>query len=272
MSEPKFLCFKFQVYLHVTGSTTVQGKKDALRKRSVSEDRGGIKGRRLGKVSGRYTEPADIDMDATNLISTSPEEDEEEDDFRIELGLIPETKKCSIAHFVEGFDIARRSIKCRHRKLQGFDSDQDIAAEETVTTKSETKKFLDVPIIQIQSSEEELNIETEEKLSNRSLLDVVKIRIQGSNRNLTSSTEDTTYLSDDTFDEAHRKSLTLSETDYEELIRLHKLSQPEEPVSEGPTVVVDPPSPPPETVEEKTDEDPDLRRFSYDYSRKRKCI
>lgn len=246
------------------GSTTVQ--KEALRKRSMSEDRAGIKGRRLGRPSITTQCQDDLmeaELDATNLISTSPE-DEEEDDFRIELGLVPDDKKrCSIAHFVEGFDIARRSIKCRHRNIQQSNV-SDPESTETNTTKHETKQFLDVPTIQIQSSDEDLDdtMEKEEEKP-KSLLDVVKIQIQGSNNNLAASSDGMQYLGQ-TFDGVHRKSLALSETDDEELIRFQPLSKLE--VSEGPTVVVNPPSPP--LVDDKAEEDLDMPPFTYHYSRK----
>uniref|UniRef100_A0A8D8YU22 Diacylglycerol kinase n=1 Tax=Cacopsylla melanoneura TaxID=428564 RepID=A0A8D8YU22_9HEMI len=94
----------------------------------------------------------DIEFDASNLISTSPE-DISDDDFRRELNFLhdgapgttlPSTaggavtespasgpdnggkRPCSIAHFVEGNDIARRSIKCRHmHRIQRGDNDED---------------------------------------------------------------------------------------------------------------------------------------------------
>ncbi|KAI5694375.1 hypothetical protein M8J75_015773, partial [Diaphorina citri] len=80
----------------------------------------------------------DIEFDASNLISTSPE-DISDDDFRRELNFLHDGngngngtsqsssggRPCSIAHFVEGNDIARRSIKCRHMHLVRHDNEDD---------------------------------------------------------------------------------------------------------------------------------------------------
>ncbi|KAI5714150.1 hypothetical protein M8J76_011693 [Diaphorina citri] len=80
----------------------------------------------------------DIEFDASNLISTSPE-DISDDDFRRELNFLHDGngngngtsqsssggRPCSIAHFVEGNDIARRSIKCRHMHLVRHDNEED---------------------------------------------------------------------------------------------------------------------------------------------------
>ncbi|XP_052130444.1 diacylglycerol kinase eta-like [Frankliniella occidentalis] len=62
--------------------------------------------------------------DCTDPFVTSGEENESEDDVRFAIGLSGHAQytedgtdpaaKCTLAHFVEGNDIARRSIKCRH--------------------------------------------------------------------------------------------------------------------------------------------------------------
>lgn len=62
--------------------------------------------------------------DGTDPLCTSGEENESEDDVRFGIGLSGHAQytrdgtdpatKCTLAHFVEGNDIARRSIKCRH--------------------------------------------------------------------------------------------------------------------------------------------------------------
>ncbi|XP_014254872.1 diacylglycerol kinase eta isoform X4 [Cimex lectularius] len=90
-------------------------------------------------------------------------------------------------------------------------------------------------------------------------LDVVQFQIQGSNTNLRGST-DGMYLTD--FQESHRKSLALSETDDEELVRFHRFASRGSVQSQiqPPQVIVDPPSP--------TGEDTPTRRFSYDCCRK----
>lgn len=68
------------------------------------------------------------ELDMTNLFSTSPEDDEEcSEEYRREMGL-DSVKRCSIAHFIEGSDIARKSIKCRHRKKSFDDLDNECIA------------------------------------------------------------------------------------------------------------------------------------------------
>lgn len=151
-------------------------------------------------------------IDATNLISTSPDDDDDYDDFTRELGL-DSVKKCSIAHFIEGNDIARRSIKCRHKKLSLDDLDL------TETAKDSEILIPNIPTIQISTSDNEYSQGDLGRgdSSCTSYLDVVQLRIQGSNNNIRGST-DGMYLSD-TYQDTHRKSLTLSETDDEELVR-----------------------------------------------------
>ncbi|KAL1140316.1 hypothetical protein AAG570_000248 [Ranatra chinensis] len=172
-------------------------------------------------------------IDATNLISTSPEDDDY-DDFKLELGL-EDVRKCSIAHFVEGNDIARRSIKCRHKKLASLD-DLDLSQTESIVESSVRKKEI-----------------------SSAYLDVVQIRIQGSDSNLRGST-DGMCIND--FQGIHRKSLALSETDDEEVMRFHGLTRSETVHGQitNPRVIIDPPSP--------TGEDTPARRFSYDCCRK----
>lgn len=152
-------------------------------------------------------------IDATNLISTSPDDDDDYDDFTRELGL-DSVKKCSIAHFIEGNDIARRSIKCRHRKHPSLD---DLDLEET---KNDPEIFVQIPTIQISTSDNEYcgidKLSRVDSSGPSSFLDVVQLRIQGSNNNIRGST-DGMYLSE--YQDSHRKSLALSETDDEELVR-----------------------------------------------------
>ncbi|XP_014254870.1 diacylglycerol kinase eta isoform X2 [Cimex lectularius] len=195
-------------------------------------------------------------VDATNLISTSPDEEDDYDDFNRELG-IDNTKKCSIAHFIEGNDIARRSIKCRHKKLQSLDD-----LELCESSKPDSDIYLQIPTIQISHSDNDSS--QQEKLKGKedkpsTFLDVVQFQIQGSNTNLRGST-DGMYLTD--FQESHRKSLALSETDDEELVRFHRFASRGSVQSQiqPPQVIVDPPSP--------TGEDTPTRRFSYDCCRK----
>lgn len=204
-------------------------------------------------------------IDATNLISTSPE-DEEEDDEGFELNLKPQnSKRCSIAHFVDGFDIARKSIKCRHRHIN-----DNIDSEPEPTTTNETSKFLDVPIIQIEASSDDDDASRNETPTNQ-LLDLVNIRINGSNNNLSSMSEPPmVYLDKDFGNTDHRKSLAPSEADDEELKRIHEMAEgAKTTLCEGPTVVIDPPSPPMIHLTLPEDETGDYtRRPSFEFSRK----
>nr|XP_024218555.1 diacylglycerol kinase eta-like isoform X4 [Halyomorpha halys] len=201
----------------------------------------------LKSKSGSYE-----NIDATNLISTSPDDDDDYDDFSRELGL-DNVKKCSIAHFIEGNDIARRSIKCRHKKLASLD---DLDLTETA------KDLVQIPTIQISSSDNDYTLSERSRGESTSsaYLDVVELRIQGSNNNLRGST-DGMYLTE-YHQDRHRKSLALSETDDEELVRFHGLTRSEtmEGQSTNPRVIIDPPSP--------SGEDTPTRRFSYDCCRK----
>lgn len=242
-------------------------KKEAERKRSLSEDRVYIKSRRYGRISDRR-ENDSAGNDATNLISTSPE-DEDDDGFSDELALRPkEAKRCSIAHFVEGFDIARRSIKCRHRNINA-----NLDPELDSKVINESSKFLTVPTIQIESSVDDMS--TQQSQSDQ-MLDRVSLRINGSNINLSlTSDRPMSYLEDNISGIEHRKSLAVSEADDEELVRFHEMAKESQTrVFEGPTVVVDPPSPPTTSLD-LPDEDADyLRRPSFEFCRKCKycCV
>lgn len=77
-------------------------------------------------IEGVFHTGSELDM--TNLFSTSPEEDEEcSEEYKREMGL-EFVKRCSIAHFVEGSDIARKSIKCRHRNKSLDDLEKECIA------------------------------------------------------------------------------------------------------------------------------------------------
>ncbi|RZF33052.1 hypothetical protein LSTR_LSTR007968 [Laodelphax striatellus] len=172
-------------------SSTNQKHKD--RKRSLSEDRGACQAlRRVPRfpltieqeppqeeergVGGEEEEP---ELDATNLISTSPDDDDEDDD---ELSLLLSNrggyqaasstqlpagaKRCSIAHFVEGSDIARRSIKCRHKNLN-LDQDLDVLEAVCREVVGEAKKqansnLLGVPAIHVHASDEDSNVSSDD--------------------------------------------------------------------------------------------------------------
>lgn len=245
---------------------TTTNPKEVERKRSLSEDRAFTKNRRYTRlpICDRREEDL-VENDATNLISTSPEDDEDDDGFNDELGLrLKETKRASIAHFVEGFDIGRRSIKCRHRNV---DANLDPDSEPTIEDRN---KFPNVPVIQIDNPEDEQKNEDEQ----RSMLDVVKLQINGSSSNLCLGADSpVTFLGDNLLDVEHRKSLAPSETDDEELVRFHELAK-EGPtkLGEGPIVVIDPPSPPINSLEVPEEEGDYMRRPSFEFCRKCKYI
>lgn len=234
-------------------------KRETDRRRSMSEDRAFVKSRRYGRISSSEKRPEDLpDNDATNLISTSPEEDEDDDGFSDELGLkMNESKRCSIAHFVDGFDIARRSIKCRHRNI-----DANLDAQDESTTTKDTK-LLTVPTIHIDNSEDDAS---SVGLNTNNLLDMVKLRINGSNSNISSTSDPAgIHLGDKFLDIEHRKSLSPSEADDEELARFHEMANK---CAARPTVVVDPPSPPTTGLDLPEEDAEYLRRPSFEFCRK----
>lgn len=244
-------------------------KKEAERKRSLSEDRVYIKSRRYGRIPiSDRRENDSAGNDATNLISTSPE-DEDDDGFSDELALRPkEAKRCSIAHFVEGFDIARRSIKCRHRNINA-----NLDPELDSKVINESSKFLTVPTIQIESSVDDMSAQQSQSDQQ---LDRVSLRINGSNINLSlTSDRPMSYLEDNFSGIEHRKSLAVSEADDEELVRFHEMAKESQSrVFEGPTVIVDPPSPPTASLDLPDEEADYLRRPSFEFCRKCKycCV
>lgn len=211
----------------------------------------------------RASEIAEID--ATNLISTSPEDEEDDEGFELNLNT-QSSKRCSIAHFVDGFDIARKSIKCRHRHIN-----DNIDSEPELTTTNETSKFLDVPIIQIEASSDDDDASRNETPTNK-LLDLVNIRINGSNNNLSSMSDPSmVYLDKDFGNIDHRKSLAPSEADDEELKRIHEMAEGAKTrLCEGPIVVIDPPSPPMIhlTLPEEDETGDYMRRPSFEFCRK----
>lgn len=235
-------------------------KKEIDRKRSLSEDRAFPKSRRYGRNSTCDKKEEELpENDATNIISTSPEEEVDDDGFSDELGLkINESKRCSLAHFVDGFDIARRSIKCRHRNVGA-----NLGAHENLTTNKDTR-LLTVPTIQIDAGDDDSSVVG---MNTNRLLDMVKLRINGSNSNISSTSG--IFLGDNFSDVEHRKSLTPSEGYDDELVRFHEMAHQCPPKTcEGPVVVVDPPSPPTVTLEIPEEESDYLRRPSFEFCRK----
>lgn len=209
------------------------------------------------KFNFGVNECVESDIDASNLISTSPE-DEESEDFRKELGVIENnSKKCSIAHFIEGNDIARRSIKCRHINK----TYSDMEAETEFKFKNRN----------IESDNMNINLGLE--VPNESTFvpykNEINVRIKGSNGNLSSNGDHSFHLQDlksisdviynaDVNDELHNfKGLKRSQT------------------MTGPAVVINPPSPQnfsPHKICDVEESHLDCRRNSFDSCRRRKCI
>lgn len=210
------------------------------------------------KFNFGVNECMESDVDASNLISTSPE-DEESEDFRKELGVVENnSKKCSIAHFIEGNDIARRSIKCRH--LNKTYSDMEAEIEYNLKNiKNESEK------LNVNISLDCLEVPNESNIiSNKN---EINVRIQGSNGNLNINsdhpfiTQDPKSMghvifdADDDDDEFNFKDLKRSQT------------------MTGPAVVINPPSPQSFSPNKMCDVDEshlDCRRNSFDSCRRRK--
>ncbi|XP_065210954.1 diacylglycerol kinase eta-like isoform X2 [Planococcus citri] len=184
------------------------------------------------------------ELDMTNLFSTSPEDDEEcSEEYRREMGL-DFAKRCSIAHFIEGSDIARKSIKCRHRKKSFDDLDNECIAvnpDQESSTEIDKKSasfntVLEIPKIHVSAENA--------SLCGLSIKDDINLRIRGSHNNLASSTEGLFLSGNDI--KPDRRS-TLSETDDEEYARFYGLLKKGETIansgSTGLTVIIDPPSP-----------------------------
>jgi len=209
------------------------------------------------KFNFGLNECMESDVDASNLISTSPE-DEESEDFRKELGIIDSnnSKKCSIAHFIEGNDIARRSIKCRHlnKTYSDMEAETELRIKSTINDfdKLNVKMGLEIPSDSncIQHKKE------------------INVRIKGSNGNLSTNGDslyqtqdikimsDVVFNSDDNDDELHNcKGLKRSQT------------------MTGPAVIIYPPSPQNFSPNKMCDVEElhlDCRRNSFDSCRRRK--
>lgn len=210
------------------------------------------------KLNFGVNECTESEMDASNLISTSPE-DEESEDFRKELGVIENNaKKCSIAHFIEGNDIARRSIKCRH--INKTYSDMEAETEHRFKNINiESEKFNNNAGLEVPNESTFVPYKNE-----------INVRIKGSNGNISlngdhsfqlqdlKSMTDIIYNVDDDNDELHNfKSLKRSQT----MI--------------GPAVVINPPSPQnfsPHKLCDVEESHLDCRRNSFDSCRRRKFI
>lgn len=207
------------------------------------------------KFNFGINECMESDVDASNLISSSPE-DEESEDFHKELGTVENNSstKCSIAHFIEGNDIARRSIKCRH--LNRTYSDMEVEIE--------------CGFKSIKNESEKLNANMDLEVPNKSNYSLhaneINVRIKGSNGNLSTKSDHSFQIHDPkttcdvTFDanedELHNfKGLKRSQT------------------MTGPAVVINPPSPqnfPSNKTFDVEESHLDCRRNSFDSCRRRK--
>ncbi|XP_050541600.1 diacylglycerol kinase eta-like isoform X2 [Daktulosphaira vitifoliae] len=205
----------------------------------------------IPKTQFSTNECIESDLDANNLISSSPE-DEESEDFHKELRITDNVpKKCSIAHFIEGNDIARRSIKCRHvnRTYSDMEADSQFTFKSIKEESTKTNKSLGLELLDIS------NIKTE-----------INVRIQGSNSNLSKNgdgerltyAQNTKSLNDPLFDDED-----------EEIKKLKTLKRSI--TMNGPAVVIDPPSPQNFTSNQKCDIEVfhlDFRRNSFDSCRR----
>lgn len=208
------------------------------------------------KFNFGVNECMESDIDASNLISTSPE-DEESEDFHKELGVIESNipKKCSIAHFIEGNDIARRSIKCRHLNK----------------TYSDMETEMEIRFKSIKNESNNLNINMNSEVLNESNLvphkNEINVRIKGSNGNLSMASDQpfqfqdskpttNVFDADDNDNELHN---------FKELKRSQTMT--------GPAVVINPPSPQnfsPNKISDVEELHLDCRRNSFDSCRRRK--
>lgn len=208
------------------------------------------------KFNPGMNECMESDIDASNLISTSPE-DEESEDFRKELGIIESnSKKCSIAHFIEGNDIARRSIKCRH--LNKTYSDMEAEAERGLKNLSRESEKLNVnPCLEIPNESNLIPHKNE-----------INVRIQGSNGNLSTNGDHSFQLLD-----PKPLSDVVSDIEYDELHKFKGLKRSQ--TMTGPAVVINPPSPQnfsPIKMCEIEESHLDCRRNSFDSCRRRKLV
>lgn len=206
------------------------------------------------KLNFGVNECVESDIDASNLISSSPE-DEESEDFRKELGVIENNaKKCSIAHFIEGNDIARRSIKCRH--LNKTYSDMEAESEAVFKKiKNETEKCPVTVGLEVPNESNFIPHKNE-----------INVRIQGSNGNLSSNDEHS-------FQHQETKITVFDPDDDDELHNFKGLKRSQ--TMAGPAVVINPPSPQhfsPNKTCDVEESHLDCRRNSFDSCRRRKIL
>jgi len=216
------------------------------------------------KLNFSVNECMESDVDVSNLISSSPE-DEESEDFRKELIAVENSsKKCSIAHFIEGNDIARRSIKCRHLNKTYSDMEAEIEyGFKNISNKSE-KYTLNVG----------LEVPNESKFVTDK--NEINVRIQGSNGNISTNGDNSFLLQDpkltsDVFDAAAAAAAAADDDDDDELHSFKGLKRSQ--TMTGPAVVINPPSPQnfsPNKLCDVEESHLDCRRNSFDSCRRRK--
>lgn len=139
-------------------------------------------------VSGMLITPSSTEDDQEVISPLSPKEKSDSDDEEEGKQVV---KSCSLAHFEEGNDIARRSFY-KHIRSAGR------RKKKTATEKS-------VPLSDVLTEPD------------NEFLDVVKIQIQGSNSNLSAEAVSTPVSAL----ESHRPSLATCEADDEELCQYH---------------------------------------------------
>lgn len=193
-------------------------------------------------------------MESSDLISSSPE-DEESENFQKELGVFESnSKKCSIAHFIEGNDIARRSIKCRHLNK----------------TYSDMEAEMDLELKNVKNEPEKLNINVGLEVPNESNFvshkNEINVRIKGSNGNISANADHSFQIQD-----PKQMGDIVFDADDDELCNFKELKRSQ--TMTGPTVVINPPSPQsfsPNKIFDVEDSHLDCRRNSFDSCRRRK--
>jgi len=213
----------------------------------------GTLSRHQPKLNFGINECMESDVDASNLISTSPE-DEESEYFRKELGTVENnsSKKCSIAHFIEGNDIARRSIKCRHlnKTYSDMEAEIEFGFKNTKNEKLNTNVDLEVP------NESNFGLHANE----------INVRIKGSNGNLSTKSDHSFQIHD-----VKPISNVISNDDEDKLHNFKGLKRSQ--TMTGPAVVINPPSPQnfsPNKLCDVEESHLDCRRYSFDSCRRRK--
>lgn len=208
------------------------------------------------KFNFGVNECMESNIDASILISSSPE-DEVSEDLQKELGVmdINTKKKCSIAHFIEGNDIARKSIKCRH--LNKTYSDMEVEAElrlknsKNIQENCSAMMGLEVP------NESNLIPNKHE----------INVRIQGSNGNLSTSGDHSFQLQDP----KPMSDIVFDVDDEDDELNNSKGLKRSQTMA-GPAVVINPPSPQhfsPDKMCDVEESHLDCRRNSFDSCRRR---